>query len=137
MINKLNEMRKNALLSKDTQLKTVLTLLYDKAQKSAKKDNRDLEDKDIEHAAAFERKQADEALKEGAITDEQHAFMLEVYSNFLPEALTEAEAADIIKSVIEESQTKDFGKVMKAAKSAIGTRYDGKQLADLVKKTLN
>ena len=64
---------------------------------------------------------------------------IEIISKYLPEQMQKEEIEKIVKEIVEETGAttiKDMGKVMKIAKERIGTRADGKDISDAVKKIL-
>ena len=64
---------------------------------------------------------------------------IKVLEEYLPKQLSDEELEKEIKNIIEEvgaTTIKDMGKVMKIAKERIGTRADGKDISDAVKKIL-
>ncbi len=63
---------------------------------------------------------------------------IEIISAYLPKQLTDEELTSIIKDIIASTSAtsmKDMGKVMNAAKDAVGSRADGGRI-NLVVKTL-
>lgn len=65
---------------------------------------------------------------------------IEVISEFLPEAMSEAEVENIVKQVISEvgaTSMKDMGKVMGAATKKLAGQADGRVVSGLVKKLLS
>jgi uncharacterized protein YqeY len=64
---------------------------------------------------------------------------LAVIERYLPAQMTEDEATNMVEKIIQTTGAqglKDMGKVMGAANSELKGRFDGKALADLVKKLL-
>lgn len=64
---------------------------------------------------------------------------IEIINKYLPEQMEKEEIEKIVKEIVEETGAttiKDMGKVMKIAKERIGTRADGKDISDAVKKIL-
>ena len=65
---------------------------------------------------------------------------LALVMSYLPEPMDDAELEDILKRVIADTgaeSMKEMGKVMGAAKSAIGSRADGGRINQIVKKLLS
>lgn len=65
----------------------------------------------------------------------------EILSAYLPQPLTESEATAIVTEAVaslgEGERTRaDMGRVMKAIKPIIGTRFDGKALSEIVRAQL-
>ena len=64
---------------------------------------------------------------------------IEIINKYLPEQMEKEEIEKIVKEIVEETGAttiKDMGKVMRIAKERIGTRADGKDISDAVKKIL-
>ena len=91
-----------------------------------------------------QRQDAIEQFRKGGREDlaEKDEAQIEVLKQFLPEALSDEELADIVSSVCDDIQPesmKDMGRVMGAAKAKAaetGKDVDGKALADAVKSKL-
>ncbi len=65
---------------------------------------------------------------------------IQVISEFLPQPLSEEELEKKIKEIITElnaSGMQDMRKVMPVAQKRLGSRADGKKIADIVKKLLS
>lgn len=64
---------------------------------------------------------------------------IEIISAYLPEQLTDEELTSIIKDIITSTGAatmKDMGKVMSAAKEAVGSKADGGRINQVVKTLL-
>ena len=64
---------------------------------------------------------------------------IEIIASYLPAQLSDTELAAEVSSLIAQlgaSGAKDMGRVMKAAKEALGSSVDGKRLSDAVKAAL-
>ena len=64
---------------------------------------------------------------------------IEIIASYLPAQLSDAELAAEVGSLIAllgASGAKDMGRVMKAAKEALGSSVDGKRLSEAVKAAL-
>jgi uncharacterized protein YqeY len=62
-----------------------------------------------------------------------------IVQSYLPEPMSDAELEDALKEIIAQTgaeSMKEMGKVMGAAKSAIGSRADGGRINQVVKKLL-
>jgi uncharacterized protein YqeY len=72
--------------------------------------------------------------------EEEERFQLSIIQKYLPEQLSEEEVRGIIKRIIEEagaSTMKDMGRVMGMATRELSGRADNKQVAAIVKESLN
>lgn len=90
---------------------------------------------------AKQRKDSMDIFKEQNRMDlyEKEAEELAVIERYLPAQMTEEEATAIVEKIIQTTGAqgmKDMGKVMGAANNELKGRFDGKALADLVKKLL-
>ena len=104
----------------------------------------ELSDEDIVKIIRKMVKQREDSIEQyikGGRTDlaDTEAGEKEVLLEFLPKDLTLEEVNTIIKNVVTEigaTGMKDMGKVMKIANEEIAGRFDGKQVAGIVKNIL-
>lgn len=90
---------------------------------------------------AKQRKESIEAFKAAKRQDLVHKeeAELEVINGYLPAPLSEAELEEMIRKAIAETGSegpRDMGKVMKALKTRVTGRADGKWVSEQVKKML-
>jgi uncharacterized protein YqeY len=82
--------------------------------------------------------QFEDAGREDLVAKEEQE--IAVVKTYLPEPMDDAELESVLKEVIASvgaQSMKDMGKVMGAAKSAIGSRADGGRINQVVKKLLS
>lgn len=82
--------------------------------------------------------QFSEAGREDLVTKEKAELAL--VKSYLPEPMDDSELEQVLKEVIASTgaeSMKDMGKVMGAAKKAIGSRADGGRINQIVKKLLS
>ena len=139
---------KAAMLARDTVGKDSISALRGELL-LLEKDNKhgEITDQDVIGICKKMIKQRQDAIvhfRKGDRQDlvDQDEAQIEVLKQFLPEALGEAELAEIISGVCAEIKPegmKDMGRIMGAVKgkvTATGKDVDGKMLADLVKASL-
>ena len=128
-----NELKKNTVMmvraavlqiEKDTQKEVLDDQILEIIAKEVKKRKESLAD--------YEKSGREDLIKQ--LNDE-----IALLKGYLPEELSEEEIRKIVEESIKETGAttiKDMGKVMKIAKERIGTRADGKDISDAVKKIL-
>jgi uncharacterized protein YqeY len=108
-------------------------------------ERRDVTDVDVEAILMKYLKQREDAKaqfegagREDLVAKEEEE--IAVVKTYLPEPMDDAELESVLKEVIASvgaQSMKDMGKVMGAAKSAIGSRADGGRINQVVKKLLS
>lgn len=88
-----------------------------------------------------QRKDAADIFKQQGREDLMQAELeqMAILEEYLPEAISEDELVEIVKSAVESTNAesmKDMGKVMGLVNAKVAGRADGKLVADLVKKAL-
>lgn len=138
---------KSAMLARDELRTTTLrglksAILYEEvAQKSR---DTGLSDEQIEQLIAREikkRLEAAELFMRGGnqVSADKEMAEKDILSAYLPEQLSEADLAEVIRVVIDELKpagVQDMGRVIGAVKSKVGNLADGALVAKLVKETL-
>ena len=108
-------------------------------------ERRDVSDADVESIMMKYLKQREDAKIQFADAGrkdlvEKEEREIAIVKAYLPEPMDDSELEAILKEIIASTgaeSMKDMGKVMGAAKSAIGSRADGGRINVLVKKLLN
>jgi uncharacterized protein YqeY len=88
-----------------------------------------------------QREEAIEQYKDASRDDlvEIEQNQIDVFMQYMPKQLSDEELEDTVKQLIEQTgatSMKDMGKVMGAAKVAIGQSANGKRINEMVKKLL-
>ncbi len=108
-------------------------------------ERRDVTDADVEAVLMKYLKQREDAkvqFTEAGRNDlvEKEDAEIAIVKSYLPEPMDDAELESVLKEVIASvgaESMKDMGKVMGAAKAAIGSRADGGRINVMVKKLLS
>ena len=112
--------------------------------KSAKGATAELDDQDVIKVIQKLAKQGSDSAtlyKEQGRQDlhDEEMIQVNVFEQYLPKKLTDAELSDAVKKIIETtgaSGMKDMGKVMGIASKQLAGKADGKDIADKVKALL-
>ena len=141
---KLQEDLKSSMKNKDTNKKSVITLIR-ASIKQYEVDNRvELGDEEITDLIAKQLKQTrdsrDEFAKAGRkdLVEKADA-EIEILKEYLPQQLSEEELNEIVKLTISEvgaTSMKDMGKIMSVIRPKVKGRADGKLINELVKANL-
>ncbi|SFZ98941.1 Transamidase GatB domain protein [hydrothermal vent metagenome] len=108
-------------------------------------ERRDITDADVESVMMKYLKQREDAKTQFAdagredLVEKENA-EIEIVKSYLPEPMDDVELESIVKEIIATvgaESMKDMGKVMGAAKTAIGSRADGGRINVMVKKILS
>jgi len=108
-------------------------------------ERRDVTDTDVENILMKYLKQREDAKTQFSdagredLVEKENA-EIAIVKVYLPEPMDDAELESVLKEVIasvDAQNMKDMGKVMGAAKSAIGSRADGGRINQVVKKLLS
>ena len=147
-MSKIDVIRKemmNALKAGDTKRKDALSLLL-AALKSKQIDKREELTEDEENAVVLkEIKDAQEAIdtspKDRTDIIEQYQTRINVYTEFAPKMMDEAEVKEVIGSVfaqlgIEKPVPQDKGRIMKALMPLVKGKADGKLINRLVEEAM-
>ena len=141
---KLMEDLKEAMKNKDTIKKNTVQMVRAAILQIEKDKGIEVGDDKILEIIAKEAKKRKESLadyeksgREDLINQVKEE--IKIINKYLPEQMEKEEIEKIVKGIVEETGAttiKDMGKVMKIAKERIGTRADGKDISDAVKKIL-
>ena len=135
---------KEAMRAKETARRDTLRNLSAAIKQIEVDERRELSDADVEAILLKYAKQREDAkaqFAEGGRDDlvAKEEAELAIVRSYLPEPLTDEELEAILKQIIADtgaSSMKDMGKVMGAAKAAVGSRADGGRINAIVKKLL-
>ena len=138
---------KTRIRSIDPDLFTVLTMILDGASKIAKKEQREVEEKDLISTVKSEissTEKAIELIKSKSGDTAKHEKELQLYKSYLPTMKSEDETVRMLKAyfVLPEDERKptSMGKVMAYIKAGLGddaVAYDMKIVSKLVKEYLS
>ncbi|GHS86851.1 aspartyl-tRNA amidotransferase subunit B [Campylobacterota bacterium] len=141
LVEKIREDMKNAMRSGDAFLRDTLRMANG-AIKQVEIDTRkvlsDAETEKILQKQIKLRLDAIEQYKAGSRTDlvEKESKEIAIIEAYLPKQMSDAELETALKEIIASAEQKTIGSIMAAAKSAIGTRADGKRISEAAKKLL-
>ena len=135
---------KDAMRAKDTLKRDTLRNIMAAVKQIEVDERRDVTDTDLETIMMKYLKQREDAKTQFADAGRDDLVAKEnaeiaIIKPYLPEPMDEAELESVLKEVITSTgaeSMKDMGKVMGAAKSAIGSRADGGRINQMVKKLL-
>ncbi len=135
---------KDAMRAKDTARRDTLRNLSAAIKQIEVDERRELNDQDVETILMKYAKQREDAkaqFSEGGRDDlvAKEEAELVLVRTYLPEPLSEQELTDILQGIIADTGAvtmKDMGKVMGAAKAAVGSRADGGRINAIVKSLL-
>ncbi len=136
---------KDAMRAKDVQKRNTLRNIQVAVKDIEVNERRDVTDADVEAILVKYAKQREDAMsqfKEAGRDDlvEQEVAELAIVKAYLPEQMSDEELEAILKDIIAQTgaaSMKDMGKVMGAAKSAIGSKADGGRINVCVKSLLS
>ena len=136
---------KDAMRAKDTVKRDTLRNIQAAVKQIEVDERRDVTDADLETIMMKYLKQREDAKTQFADAGRDDLVAKEdaeiiIIKAYLPEPMDDAELESILKEVIASvgaESMKDMGKVMGAAKSAIGSRADGGRINQTVKKLLS
>ena len=141
---KLMEDLKEAMKEKEVLKKNVVQMIRAAILQVEKDKQIELNDDQILEIIAKEAKKRKESLADYEKSGRKDLINqvkeeIEIINKYLPEQMEKEEIEKIVKEIVEETGAttiKDMGKVMRIAKERIGTRADGKDISDAVKKIL-
>lgn len=141
---KLLEDLKEAMKEKDSIKKNTIQMARAAVLQVEKDKQIELQDSDILTILAKEVKKRKDSLSDyqkGGREDlvEQINKEIQVLEVYLPKQLSKEELEKELQEIVKElnaTSMKDMGIVMKTAKEKIGTRADGKEINEIVKKLL-
>ena len=135
---------KEAMRAKDAAKRNTLRNIHAAIKQIEVDERKELSDADVEKILMKYAKQREDAIvqfKEAGRDDlvAKDEAELTLVKSYLPEPMNDDELESVLKEIIAAtgaSSMKDMGKVMGAAKSAIGSRADGGRINQVVKKLL-
>jgi len=135
---------KDAMRAKDVQKRDTLRNIQAAVKDIEVNERRDVTDTDLEAILMKYAKQREDAMaqfKDAGREDlvEKEAAELVIVKSYLPEPMSDEELESILKGIIASTgaaSMKDMGKVMGAAKAAIGSKADGGRINVCVKALL-
>ncbi len=136
---------KDAMRAKETAKRDTLRNIQAGIKQIEVDERRDVNDADVEAIMMKYLKQREDAKTQFADAGRDDLVAKEdaeiaIVKVYLPEPMDDAELEAVLKEVIASvgaESMKDMGKVMGAAKSAIGSRADGGRINVMVKKLLS
>lgn len=136
---------KDAMRAKDTVKRDTLRNIQAAVKQIEVDERRDVTDADLETIMMKYLKQREDAKIQFADAGrddlvEKEDAEIAIVKAYLPEPMDDAELENVLKEVIASTgaeSMKDMGKVMGAAKGAIGSRADGGRINQVVKKLLS
>jgi uncharacterized protein YqeY len=136
---------KDAMRAKDTVKRDTLRNIQAAVKQIEVDERRDVTDTDLETIMMKYLKQREDAKTQFADAGREDLVAKEdaeiaIVKAYLPEPMDDTELESVLKEVIASTgaeSMKDMGKVMGAAKSAIGSRADGGRINQMVKKLLS
>ncbi|MDM5262711.1 GatB/YqeY domain-containing protein [Sulfurovum sp. XTW-4] len=136
---------KEAMRSKEIVKRDTLRNIQASIKQIEVDERRDVTDADVEAVLMKYLKQREDAkvqFTEAGRNDlvEKEDAEIAIVKSYLPEPMDDAELESVLKEVIASvgaESMKDMGKVMGAAKAAIGSRADGGRINVMVKKLLS
>lgn len=141
---KIKEDIKVAMRTKETAKRDTLRNIHAAIKQIEVDERKDLSDADIEKILMKYAKQREDGIvqfKDAGRDDlvEKEKAELILIKSYLPEPLNDGELENIIKTVIADTGAtgmQDMGKIMGAAKIAVGSRADGSRINKVAKKLL-
>ena len=135
---------KDAMRAKDTVKRDTLRNIQAAVKQIEVDERRDVTDADLETIMMKYLKQREDAKTQFADAGrddlvEKEDAEIAIVKAYLPEPMDDAELESVLKEVIASTgaeSMKDMGKVMGAAKGAIGSRADGGRINLMVKQLL-
>jgi uncharacterized protein YqeY len=136
---------KDAMRAKETVKRDTLRNIQAAIKQIEVDERRDVSDADVETIIMKYLKQREDAKTQFADAGrndlvEKEEAEIAIVKSYLPEPMDDTELETVLKEVIASvgaESMKDMGKVMGAAKSAIGSRADGGRINVMVKKLLS
>ena len=136
---------KDAMRAKDTLKRDTLRNIQAAVKQIEVDERRDVTDADLETIMMKYLKQREDAKTQFADAGRDDLVAKEdaeiaIVKPYLPEPMDDTELESVLKEVIASTvaeSMKDMGKVMGAAKAAIGSRADGGRINIMVKKLLS
>ncbi|MBA1421048.1 MAG: GatB/YqeY domain-containing protein [Epsilonproteobacteria bacterium] len=145
LIDQIKSDVKDAMRAKEVVKRDTLRNIQASIKQIEVDERRDVTDADIESIMMKYLKQREDAKTQFADAGrddlvEKEDAEIAIIKAYLPEPMDDAELESVLKDVIATvgaESMKDIGKVMGAAKTAIGSRTDGGRINVMVKKLLS
>lgn len=136
---------KDAMRAKEIVKRDTLRNIQASIKQIEVDERREVSDADVEAILMKYMKQREDAkvqFMDAGRTDlvEKEEAEIAIIKSYLPEPMDDAELESVLKELIASvgaESMKDMGKVMGAAKSAIGSRADGGRINETVKRLLS
>ncbi len=136
---------KDAMRAKDTLKRDTLRNIQTVIKQIEVDERREVSDAEVESIMMKYLKQREDAKTQFADAGredlvEKEKVEIAIIKAYLPEPMDDAELETVLKEVVASTgaqSMKDMGKVMGAAKAAIGSRADGGRINGIVKKLLS
>lgn len=136
---------KESMSNKDTIRKNTIQsiraeiLNWEKDSKNIGKDTTDDTIISIIQKEVKKRKDALEQFQKAERNDLCEISQIEIQTleSYLPAQLSDEELKSKVQTIIDNSEVKAIGPIMKAAKEQIGSQADGKRIVDIVKQLIN
>ncbi len=135
---------KDAMRAKDTARRNTLRNLSAAIKQIEVDERRELSDADVEAILMKYAKQREDAKEQFAAGGREDLVAKEeaelaLVRSYLPEPLSDEELSEILRQIIADTgatSMKEMGRVMGAAKAAVGSRADGGRINIIVKQLL-
>ncbi len=143
--SELNNAYKEAMRSKDVEVKNILRLVMAAIKQVEVDEQRELDDADTLRVVQKEVKSLKETIADAEKVNNQGLIdeanlRISILEKYLPKALSEAEVDAIVKAVIADtgaSSMADMGNVMKEVMARVAGQSDGKTVSNLVRSNLS
>lgn len=127
---------KSAMKNKETHKKDVLRQVQAKAQATAKDKKCEITDEIVIKAIEKELKQLNQTKeslnsREDTPLFKETILKINILEGWLPKKMTEAEIEEAVRGMLEDGQT--MSDLIKKAKAELGSKADGKMIANVVK----
>lgn len=136
----MNEDLKNAMKSKDKERTSVLRMLLSeiKYAQAAVNVHEELPEDEVIKVVSVYHKRLTKSMDDYPEGERRAAIRaeLKIVDDYLPKKASEAEVAAAIESVMQETEDRTFGILMKAVMAKLGTAADGKTVSGLLKSKL-
>lgn len=132
-----------AMKNKDELSKKVLRMMMSEVRNAEiDKPDHNLTDEDVLKVITKLEKQRKDSIKQyitGGRQDlaDEESKELTVLAKYLPEKMSELELRNIVKNIIENSQSKDFGTIMKSVMKEAKGLADGNLVKNIVEEYLS
>lgn len=141
LLERIREDIKSAMREHNDFLRDTLRMVNGALKQVEIDERKSLSDSDVEKILQKQiklRLDAVEQYKLGKRDDlvEKESKEIAMIEKYLPERMSDAELEEKLKEIIASTETKTIGAVMSAAKTAIGSRADGRRISEAAKRLL-